>query len=78
MSLNRENISFIKCVCLRNLCAIQKPQPQQGFCYDFFFFNKPYFKWLLRMLGLYKRLEKWRGPKDWTQMVTTNPEFLKD
>jgi hypothetical protein len=30
------------------------------------------------MQGLYKRFEKWRGPKDLIQIVTTNPEgFLR-
>ena len=30
-----------------------------------------------RIRGAYKRFEKWRASKDLTQMVTTNPDFLK-
>jgi hypothetical protein len=30
------------------------------------------------MQGLYKRLKKLKASKDLTQMVTTNPDFLKD
>jgi len=30
------------------------------------------------MQGLYKRLKKLKASKDLTQMVITNPDFLKD
>jgi hypothetical protein len=30
------------------------------------------------MQGLYKNLEKLKASKDLTQMVKTNPDFLKD
>jgi hypothetical protein len=30
------------------------------------------------MQGLYKRLKKVKASKDLTQMVTANPDFLKD
>jgi hypothetical protein len=30
------------------------------------------------MQGLYKKLKKLKASKDLTQMVTTNPDFLKD
>jgi aryl carrier-like protein len=32
----------------------------------------------IRMQSLYKRFKKLRASEDLTQMVSTNPEFLKD
>ena len=60
-----------------NLRAIQKPQPLQGFFFDYFWI-KYYLKVLLRMQGLYKRFKKLKASKDLTQMVTTDTDFLKD
>ncbi len=47
----------------KNLRAIQKPQPLQGFYY---FQIKYYLLVLLRMQGLYKRLKKLKASKDLT------------
>jgi hypothetical protein len=62
-----------------NLRAIRKPQPLQGFCFDHIIFklNFIYLKVFLRMKGSYRRFKKLKASKDLTQIVTTNPDFLK-